>query len=282
MFEITLENKIGNRLQFGAGTPFTIKEFTGLNPPKANINMSEAAFIDGALYNSAKLQTRNVNLAFYIEYDAENNRMEVYKVLQSKHYIKLYFVSEKMDAYLEGYIDSINFTYFAKKQVCTVSIICPFPYFKSESEDSSMLSKIIPSFHFPFPTSNELIFGLIDSYAAIYVENKGMVETGLTFELNAEASVSNPIIINYMTNEFMQINADLVQGDLVTITTGQGNKSVKLLREGVETNIFYLLDKDSTWLQLPMEGANFIYRVESGDPADLVIQIKHYNLFEGV
>ena len=58
MYEITFENKNGDRLQFGAGTPYTIKEFQGLNPPKATINTSEAAFVDGSIFNSSKLQSR--------------------------------------------------------------------------------------------------------------------------------------------------------------------------------------------------------------------------------
>lgn len=282
MYEITFENKNGDRLQFGAGTPYTIKEFQGLNPPKATINTSEAAFVDGSIFNSSKLQSRNVNVAFYIESDAEKSRLDVYKVLKSKQYVKLNFNSTYLDTFIEGYVESINITYFAKKQVCTVSILCPFPYLKSAKTIEDKLSGIIPKFHFPFPTESPMIFGMEDMYTSVYVENNGTAETGLTFIMRAKKACTNPTIYNYVTNEFMKINLEFVQGDEVTITTGQGNKTITLLREGVKSNIFNLLDKDSTWLELPTEGATFVYEVETGSVANLVVTIEHNDLYEGV
>ena len=52
MFEMIFENKNGVRLHFGAGTPYTITEFSGLNPPKAVINTNTTALLDGAIFNS--------------------------------------------------------------------------------------------------------------------------------------------------------------------------------------------------------------------------------------
>ena len=71
-------------------------------------------------------------------------------------------------------------------------------------------------------------------------------------------------------------------GDLITITTSQGNKTITLLRGGVRTNIFNLLDKNSTWLQLDINDSVFVYTVDEGNVTDLEITIKHYDLYEGV
>ena len=284
MFEMIFENQNGLRLNFGAGTPYTIVEFSGLNPPKATINMNESALIDGATFNSAKAQYRSMNIAFAIEQDAEANRLYAYKVLQPKKPIRLYFKSDLLDIFIDGYVELVDPTWWAKKQTITVSILCPSPYFKGAQEIINSLKATIPMFHFAFASTaaKELVFGRIESLASIFIPNDGMVETGLIFEIYSRLSVSNITIANAETPEFMSLNITTQPGDLITITTAPGDKSIKLLRNAVETNIFNLLGKNSTWLTLPVGGAVFSYDVEEGEDTSLEIVIKHYDLFVGV
>lgn len=284
MFEIYFENKNGRQLHFGAGTPYTITEFEGLNPPKATINTNTTATLDGAMFNSSKLEMRSINIAFAIEEDAEKNRLAVYEVIQPKYPLRIYFKSEYLDIFIDGYVEELEVPYFAKKQIVTVSVLCPRPFFNSAQKIINRLSAVIPRFHFPFASvaAGELIMGEIDPVTSVNVENKGSVETGLTFELYAKNTISNPKIIDYKNAQFMEINTTMNMGDLITITTGEGNKTVKLLRNGVTTNIFNLLSKNSTWLQLDVNGSTFVYEVGTGNVIDLEIAIKHYDQFEGV
>ena len=94
MFNIILENKAGEQLNFAQNTAFTVTEIEGLNPPAATINTSEIALMDGAKYNSAKLQMRTLNIAFAIEYEAAKNRIEVFNVLKSKQWIKFTYIGQ--------------------------------------------------------------------------------------------------------------------------------------------------------------------------------------------
>ena len=284
MFEMIFENKDGKQLNFGPGTPFTISNFTGLNPPKATINTNQAALIDGGTFNSSKLNMRSMNIAFAVEENAAENRLEVYKVVQSKMPLRIYYKSETLDVFVDGYVEDVDFSYWAMKNICTVSVLCPFPYFKSAQEVINELSAIIPMFHFPFysTASKEIAFGYVDIYTEEIVENHGSVETGLVFELYAKNTVTNPKVIEYQTSEYFQINTTMQPGDLITVNTMQGEKTVKLLRNGAEINIFNLLDKNSTWLQLGMNDDVFVYEVETGTVTNLEVTIKHFNLYEGV
>lgn len=284
MFNITFENKNGDQLLFGAGSPYTITEFSGLNPPKATINTNTTALMDGGMFNSAKLQMRSINIAFAVEAPAEENRLAVYQVIQSKQPLKIYYKSDMLDIFIDGYVEEVDFSYWAMKNICTVSVLCPFPYFKGAQEVINELSSVIPLFHFPFASTveGELVFGEIDTLTSVEIENEGNVVCGLTFELYAKAAVKNPKIINYQTAEFLGVNIEMQLGDLITITTGQGNKTITLLRGGVEQNIFNLLDKNSTWLQLDLNGAVFVYEVEEGSVTNLNVTIRHYDLYEGV
>ena len=284
MFNMIFENKDGKQLTFGAGSPYTITEFQGLNPPKATINTNTTATLDGGLFNSSKLDMRNINVAFAIEEEAEKNRLAVYSVIQSKMPLRIYYKSDFLDIFIDGYVEEMDISYFAKKNIVTVNVLCPFPYFKGAQEIINELSSVKPKFHFPFASTSagELVFGEVDTLTSAAVTNDGSVKTGLTFELYAKAPVSNPKIIDYLTAEYMEIDIDMQAGDLITVTTGQGNKTVTLLRNGVNTNIFNLLSKNSTWLQLDIGGGVYVYEVATGTVTSLDVTIKHYDLYEGV
>lgn len=284
MFKLILENAAGDQLSFAQNSPFTVTEIQGLNPPEATINTSQVALIDGAKFNSAKLNMRSLNVAFAIEYEAAKNRIEVFKVLKSKQYVKMYYIGDYRDVYIEGYISAINITYFERKQIVTCSILCPDPYFKQAQEIVDKLTNIISAFHFPFASTDEpeLLFGYISNDVGITIANDGDVDCGMIIELYARDDVSDPKIFNYITQDFIGLSFDMEQADLITIDTRQGHKSAILTRNGVQTNLFNYVLKNSTWLQLEANGSTFVYEVGTGDAADLVVTFKHNNLFEGV
>ena len=284
MFNMIFENKKGEQLHFGAGYPYTIMDFSGLNPPDATINTSTTALMDGGIYNSSKLNMRSMNIAFAIEENAEENRLAVYKVVQNKMPIRVYFQSDKLDIFIDGYVESCSPTYWGKKNIVTVSILCPFPYFKSAQEMINEFSALTNMFHFPFASTEEpeLVMGSIDPMTAIDIINDGSAPCGITFTLYARRNLTNPKIINYNTGEFLELKLQMLAGDEITITTGQGNKTITLLRDAVESNIFNDLNMDSTWLQLDVGENFFVYEVAEGLETDLIITIKHYDLYEGV
>ncbi len=285
MYELILENAAGDQLMFDQDSPFTISEIKGLNPPSATINTSQIALMDGAKYNSSKVNVRTINIAFAIEYEAEKNRIEVYKVLKSKQYVKLKYKSRYRDVFIEGYVSSIDIDYFKMKQIVTCAILCPSPYLKQAQEIIDELSNLINAFHFPFASQEtpELVFGYYSTEIGTFVKNDGDVECGLIIELYARSAVADPVVYNYITQEFIGLRYSMQEADLITIDTRQGQKSVRLLRAGVESNLFNYVIQDSTWLQLPANGGVFVYEVdEDSDVDDLLVTFKHYNQYEGV
>ena len=285
MFELILENAAGDQLTFAPNSPFTVSEIQGLNPPKATINTSQISLIDGAKFNSSKLQVRHINVAFAIEYEAAKNRLAVYKVLKSKQWVKLTYNGQYRQVCIEGYIDSIDVSYWKMKQIVTCGILCPLPYFTGAEEMINNLRNVISSFHFPFSSTEDpqLVFGYINNDIGISIDNDGDVDCGLIIELFASAAVSNPKIFNYLTQDYIGLNFTMQASDLITIDTRQGHKTVTLLRGGVITNIFNSVIQGSTWLQLEANGSTFVYEVAEGSSAgDLAVTFKHSNLYEGV
>jgi len=184
MYKVILENAAGQQLTFSQNSPFTITDIQGLNPPKADINTSEMALIDGAKYNSAKLNMRTINIAFAIEYQAAKNRVELYKVLRSKQPIKFYYNGQYRSVLIDGYIQSIDIDYFEMKQIVTCSILCPEPYFKEAQQVVNELLNIIGAFHFPFASEggkNLLTYPYFQS---------NRTDSGLTYTVNSNGSIT--------------------------------------------------------------------------------------------
>lgn len=290
MYSLTIENKDGLQLEFNSiGAAYNITNAQGLSPAKNTINTNAAALIDGGTFNSAKVNMRTINLAFTIEYPVEANRLNVYKVLRAKEPITIYYQSNALDVFIEGYVESLDVGHFEQKQKATVAILCPFPYWKNAQQVVNELSTITNMFHFPFPYSTPVgsniatvVFGAIDTEAKAVVVNNGGITTGLTFELYAKEAVTNPKIFDYITQDYIGLNFSMEAGDLIVINTMTGQKSVTLIRNAVETNIFNSLQKGSTWLQLAAGGSVYVYQVDSGSLQSLEVDIKHYDLYEGV
>lgn len=285
MYNIRLRNEDGDELSFNnIGANFKIVEADGLYPPTATINTNESALIDGAMFNGSKVNMRTIKLAFTIESDAENNRALVYKVLRVKDPVTLLYTSDTRDVFIDGYVESVKIDHFAKKQVVTLTMLCPSPYFKKAQAVVNELTTVIAMFHFPFASTAtpELVFGKQDETASTTIYNDGTISTGFIIELYAKASVADPKIYDYKTQEYIELDIDLEAGDLVTINTNQGEKTVTLLREGVTTNIFNRVKPGSTWLQLPAGGGVYVFVVGTGSTTNLFVTFKHNDLFEGV
>lgn len=283
MFELKIENHNGDILDFN-DTAFTVSEIQGLNPPNANINTSEIALVDGAKYNSSKMSMRSLNIVFYIEFEAAKNRIKIYNVLKSKEYVKITYTGEYRDVFVEGYVEGINIDYFAMKQMVTVSILCPSPYFKEAQSIINGASKIVPMFTFPFAiaANEKKPLSYIDSLGSTVVINDGDVKCGITIEVYSRNPVANIKIFNYVTAEYMGLDMTTEIGDVVTICTTQGSKGITLLRNGTKTNIFNSLSKGSTWLQLDPGENIFVYEADGISVNYADVRYIHNNLYEGV
>jgi len=71
---ITITNHLGESITMELTSPeksgFVVRFIDGLGPPKANIEMTEMSLMDGALYNSARAQSRNIviSLSFLLSH----------------------------------------------------------------------------------------------------------------------------------------------------------------------------------------------------------------------
>ena len=136
---------------------FAIEKVNGLGPIKANIITTNIANLDGAIFNSAHANYRNIVFSIYFVGipDIEDARMASYRWFYKKQKIKIRVKTDSRECECIGYVESNEPDIFSKKEKTTISIICPDPYLYSVSETEYNFSGINSYFEFPF--SNESV-----------------------------------------------------------------------------------------------------------------------------
>jgi hypothetical protein len=297
---LTVTNYLGDSLKIELGRPetsgFLVRNITGLGPPKADINSTELVTSDGALYNSSRVQTRNlvIHLDFLMKPTVEAVRILSYKYFPVKKFVKIKMETDSRVAEVSGYVESNEPDIFSKKEGTQISIICPDPYFYSENENIVTFSGFESLFEFEF--SNEsldtplITMGEISTVTTNIVEYYGDAEVGLLMILKASGPVENPMVVNLNTNESIRIDSakmialtgsDIVAGDEIRISTVRNNKFVVLLRNGLYTNILNTLDRDTDWFTLAKGDNEFAYFADDG-LLNLYFEIRYRMVYEGV
>lgn len=251
MYILVVENKYGQQLELTNNNAYEITEIDGLDPPEGVINTTRNANADGSVYNSAYIDNRTIIITLAINGPAEMNRINLYKYFKTKFPVTLYYQNDSRNVYINGYVQSMEISFFDKKQIAQITILCPDPLFNGASNYIVNFSSVENLFKFPFSIQKAGI-----PFSEILVEqehniiNNGDMETGVTFVIHALGPIINPIIYNTETNEFFGVTLTMVKGDEIKINTKKKQKSVTLTSNGITTKLIGKLKQGSTWFQL--------------------------------
>lgn len=289
-FKLFLENTNGEQLNLTTtANQYMTSKIEGLNPPAGTISTSTYAGMDGSYLNNAFIEKRNVVISFQMRgIDIEKRRHLLYRVVKPSRYIKVYYKTARIDVYAEGYVETCEISNFDTLTSGQISIICPDPYWYSTSAVYAYYSQVTGAFHFPFPESDAPFpLGVYSTTDNIIIQNDGD-ETGFTIQIEASSSETvpeiaavTPTIYNADTGEYLQIKGDILKGDVMTITTKTGNKTITLTRNGVDYNIINQLVSGSTWLSL-REGKNTFHVQAVRGVKNLKVTLMHRNAYLGV
>lgn len=283
MYTLKVENTNGEILYLQPNPSYIIALIDGLNPPKANINGTSITNSDGQVLNQSRIDTRNIVITMYINEPVETNRINLYKFFRNKNLIKIYYENGTRKIMTEGYVETFEFDLFAARQAAQISIKCLDPYLKSAEEIYSEMSNTESLFEFPFDLSEMgQVMSEYSSQIETHIVSDGEVTTGCIIEIRANGAVTSPITIyESVENKIMKINADMQNGDLITINTNKGNKRISRTRGTVITNLINYLDDSSEWFNI-RPGEN-VLTFSAGTNADLLeITIRHYDNYLGV
>lgn len=274
-----------------------VRSISGLGPPKANINSTDLATADGALYSSARASTRNIvfNLQFMFAPTIEDSRQLTYKYFPLKKLVKIEVETDNRSLETSGYVESNSPDIFSKEETTQISILCLDPFFYDPNPSVTQFATVTPTFEFPFSnesTSESLIeFGTINLDTRSTIDYIGDVDTGVLITIHALGSVSGSLTIyNVETQEKMVVDLakiktligkDYGSGDDIIISTVSGDKYVQVLHDGKYTNAIAAIEKLADWFQVSVGRNIFNFTVTKGIE-NLVMSFSYRNAYGGI
>lgn len=298
---ITVINDLNESLKIELSRPeksgFLITNITGLGPVRATVNMTELATSDGAIDNSARMQTRNIviYLKFLGHPTIEDTRLLSYKYFPPKKKVTIKITTDNRTCETTGRVELNEPTIFTNDEGCQISIICADPFFYSNKNDITTFYGVDPKFEFPFEnnslTENLIEFGDIRKVAERTVRYNGDAPVGIVIKIHSIGEAKGLAIYNIKARQVMRIDDEKLKelmngegikaGDDIIISTIKGSKGIKMIRSGIETNILNTLIRPINWFQLEKGDNIFAYTVEEGY-SSLQFRIESRVLFYGV
>lgn len=246
-------NERGESIEFSPASSYHVnfKDVTGLSDVRNAIYSTNSMGQDGDTYLGYRIESRDIDIVGYIkERDkqaAQNLRRKLNRILNPQYEATLTYVFGDFRRVIGCKIDDAPI--FKRKPIFeqfTVSLSCLNPFWREETETREDIATWIGGFEFPVPDGLELYDGWEIGYRQpsliVNVYNSGDVKSGIRIEFRAIGAVTNPVLLNVDTREFIKLNISLVAGDVLTVSTGYGEKAVKLNRGGTITDAFRYLD----------------------------------------
>ena len=279
MYTLIAENHRGEQLQLVPNPNYYV-EIDGITGATAVINTSVTGNSVGSSFNSSRTEERDIPITIMPRGNVEVNRIRLYRFFQSGKLIRLYLKNNSRDVYIEGYVKQApEGSLFTDKETMAIALVCPMPYWKSKTSVITDISDVLSRFTFPFTIEDPIPFSELEKGTEKTVVNNGDVESGVIIELQADGSVSDIAIYDEYGGSF-KINFPMIAGDLITVNTYKGEKSIKLLRDGVVSNLFKYVGDSPTWFNL--DPGDNVFIVSATGSEFLQVRYINYNLYEGV
>lgn len=303
IYTIIASNAKGDSVELDLANPWAggiaVTGASGLGPAEGTINTVNFATSDGALFNSSRIKSRDIELNLkFLGSDIEAVRHKLLRYFRVKHPITLDFITDYRHTYITGHVEKNEIDIFSNSEGADLTIVCPNPFFKlrdpAKGKNSVRFTTSTPSFEFEFQDPNSesptLVFGEMTATGETVVVYEGDADASTIVDIQFLGPASGVKLyntttqtrINIDTNEISRLLGSTIRaGDRLSISSGVGDKYVKAYRDGKVYNALSALDKDSDWIFLT-PGDNLItVRADTGiDNVSAIISFE--NLYESI
>lgn len=269
---VVVNNRTGEELALSVENADYILEYCDMDVANSTISYQSVYGGDGGVLGSKRVENRKPVVVGWLvgadDAEISDMRRKLFRVVNVKDTVTIkvngYKISgEPMYSPKLGYQDSeIN------EVMCKFmfELLCiEVPFFTTETPDAYTCFYWDKSFVFPLDfVSGEICFGKKGSSRVFSAMNNGDVETGVDIKIEILGAVSNPKITMISTGEYIEVVYDLVEGDVITLSTDKKHIKARLLRSNTDINIVKYVADTSTYFQLSQGEHSFVYSAESG------------------
>lgn len=239
--QVNVSNPHGDTLSLqllDASNGFVVKEVAGLDPVNATLTTSVMAQRDGAQAQNARRETRNVTMKLglapdYVVSTVDSLRQLLYGWFMPKLNIGLSFYKDGvLYAISSGRVESFENALFSADPEVDISIICYDPDLYAPAAVTTSLATVSTT----------------DTHTFAY---EGTTETGVIFTLTVDRTLTDFTLYNTAPDNTLQqfiVSGSFEAGDVITINSIAGQKSITLTRSGIDSSILYWVDTASDWI----------------------------------
>ena len=284
--KVTCTNADGVSVEFteDLSSPFILMSISGVYTVDNTVSMTDNTMINGATYQGSVAKKRNIVLYIKDMYDFYDHRNLLNEVFKQNERGKLVIEDEGVKRAIGYYVESVNGNKIKPHiHYHTISLMCDDPFFTTVHPNNIYIAEWVPGFEWPHNfLSKKETFGYRSQVRMRTIENVDAIEdVGLDIIITCTNTIQNPMLAVIERNQRIHIGDEehpftMGRGDILEITTGEGNKHVYLTHDGVKQEMNYLMTEDSDFIQL-RRGTNSIgYDAEAGAQY-MVIRIR-YNM----
>lgn len=166
--------------------PYVITKIEGHGPVGADINLTQFATNDGAMFNSARVGERTLSLTLAVVAQPgktiEHARRWIYKTYAVKNHVEMAFVTDTGVYIMTGYVEKCEPDIFEKITKVKITIVCPDPYFYAPAKTVTSVSSVKGGFEFPFADNttnitNETLFSIGENGLLYFVNDPNVDAT---------------------------------------------------------------------------------------------------------
>lgn len=227
-----------------------ITEIEGLGPPGANLIFTKLVNVDGSLYNSGKINERNIVIKarFLNAKTIEEARLSSYRFFPLKKQLRFDIETENRKAYIYGYVEKNEPNIFSDAEETQISVICDSPMFLDSYGGSEVgFSNFGPMFEFVYSNEGDskvTEFGNFESNHLSIVNYPGETEIGYTLTLHALDTVIDPTI--YFINTEQSITFESMRMQQITGKTMSEGDDIILTMFPTRKDCYFATDNGNT------------------------------------
>lgn len=302
---VTVTNYRGDSLEMPLEWPndagLLISKIDGITPGNVQVNSQDYALLDGGVYNSSRMETRNITIEFYYGFNPhiESSRHLAYRYFPVKTEVRLDFLTDERHLSIWGYVESNDTQIFSQQEKGQVSIVCVDPYFYEQTPVSYIIGSSTKEFEFPW--SNEslteplICFGDYGPRALYEVNYQGDIEVGAVIRVHFKKIQTVPkiTIFDVSHNKKLVLDFEDIKSKTSVTLIGQysdivfssvrGQKDIYYERYGQRKSIIGAFDvMNFPWMYLTPGNNVFGYDAEQQYLDEFDIMIEHSGAYGGV
>lgn len=259
---------------------YFLTNIEGIGDIQTQLNTQSNAFADGSQFINQKYPEREIVIEFaYSALDPDRTaKRTLLSFLNSKHDFNISIISGGVTRWIDGrlYAHKVTNPSGSEALTCSITFVCPNPFFKSADSFGKDIAAITPQFHFAW--HNEIgdtqPIGVYNFERQVTVNNTGDFDTYPVFRIYATGTVTNPKVL--VNGNYIRLITTLSAGDVVEVNLV--DKKVTLNGN----NIMGVIDRTSSFSDMNLApGDNIVkYEADNGD-INMTVNLFYYNQFVG-